>query len=84
MLLHPIRQNGQLHLRFRRIVGPEMDAEVMLAAHVAVHHELQNQAGALAGLEGHRTDDRSGRSTSLYDFDVGLLAEDERLITNVR
>ena len=53
----------------------QVHAEVMRAAHVAVHHEAHRQFGALAGLDRHRTDDGRGWSTALHDFDKGRLGQ---------
>jgi hypothetical protein len=61
-----------------------VNSEVVLAAHVTVHHELHRELRPLAGLEGRRTDGRDGRSTPLDDLDVGRLRKLERLIADIR
>ena len=60
-----------------------MHTEIMLAAHIAMHHKLHRQRGLLTGIEDHRTDGRCRRSTSLHDFDVRLPLEGQWLIANI-
>ena len=60
-----------------------MDAEIVLTAHAAMHHELHIQSRAFARSEDHRTDGRHRRSAPLDYFDVGLFAEFQRLVAGV-
>ena len=82
-LLHPIRQDLQRLIGLLGIVRGKVHTEIVLAAHIPVHHELHGQGGLLTGIEDHRTDDRCRRSTPLDDFNVGLLREAQRLIADV-
>jgi hypothetical protein len=61
-----------------------VNAKVVPAAHVAVHHELHLQERALAWLEGRRTDGRDGRSTPLDDFGIRRFRHAQRLVAHVR
>lgn len=65
------------------VVGNEVQAEVMRAAHVAVHEVFQGNYGAFAGLDGHRTDDRGRRSTPCSYFDVRGFGEPQGLIAYI-
>lgn len=60
-----------------------MDAEIVLAVHALVHHELQTHAGAFARLEDHRTDGRCRRSAPLHDFDIGRLTQLQGLVADI-
>ena len=82
--MHPVRQDGQRLIGLFGIIRGHMHTEVMLAAHIAVHHELHRQRSLLTGIEDHRTDGRCRRSTPLDDFNVGFLREAQRLIADVR
>ncbi len=84
MLLYPIGKDLDDFIRLGWIIGLQMQAEVMLAAHIPVHHILHGNGGAFTRLEGHRTDDRAGGSAALLDFDVRRFAKLERLIAYIR
>ena len=75
VLRHPVGQHGQRLVLPRRIVRRQVDSKIVLAAHVAVHHELQGEGGRFAGIEDHRTDGRIRRSTSLHHFHVRHVGE---------
>lgn len=60
-----------------------MNAEIVRATHVAMHHESYRKQSALARIEDHRTDGRRGRSTAFHNFDPGLLDEMQRLIADI-
>ena len=55
----------------------------MLAVHSFVHHEFKGKGRALAWFDSHRTDGRSGRSTPLLDFNIGILCETQGSIARV-
>jgi hypothetical protein len=81
---HPIRQNLQSLIGIVGIVRGQMHAEVVQAAHIAMHHKRHRHCGLLSRLEDRRTDGRNGRSTANLDFDEGLRGEAQRLIAGVR
>lgn len=82
-LWHPVGDYSQDALGLLRVVGGHVDAEIVEAAHVAVHHELHREGRAFTGVEGHRTDGWSGRSAPRGDFDVRLAGDAERFIAHV-
>ncbi len=51
--------------------------------HASVHHIIHGQEGFLSGLDGRRTDDSSGRSTALYQLNLGLTQDCQGLIPDV-
>ena len=65
------------------LVGRHMHLEDMLAAHLAVHHELHRERGAFTRLEGHRTDDRLRRSAPLHNLNDGHLCKAQWLVAGV-
>jgi hypothetical protein len=61
-----------------------MNGEVVLAVHTCVHHEYRRlNRRACSGLEYHRTDGESGRSTACQHFDIGLFPEFQYAIASV-
>jgi hypothetical protein len=60
-----------------------MHAEVMLAIHTFVHHELQFDCCFFTWVECRPTDDSAGRSATLQDFDARLTAKGKLGITHV-
>lgn len=83
MLLNPIGQHLHCLVRRAGIVRQKMNAKVMQAAHLAVHHKRHRHSGFLARLEDRRTDGRNGRSTARLDFYIRLLSKAQRLIAGV-
>ncbi len=60
-----------------------MNAEVVHTIHTFVHRELHRKGRTLSGFEHHRTDGRSGRSASLYDFDIGSFGKPQGLVSYI-
>jgi hypothetical protein len=81
---YPVRQHRQGVIGLFGIITGQVDTEVMLAAHVAMHQEFHGEIGALTGLEYHRTDGRNRRSTPFDDINIGLFFETEGLVPNIR
>ena len=79
--LDPIGEHGQGRIRVGGAVIGQMQPEIVLPAHIAVHQEFHRYARAFTWLEDHRTDGRGGRSTPLLDFDVGILGETQGSVT---
>ena len=55
------------------VIGQQMNEEFMLAAHTVMHGKLNGNGSGLAGVDGHRTGNRAGRSASLQEFKPRLL-----------
>lgn len=81
--LLPIRENGDDFIGFGRVVGWQMQAEVMQPAHGPMHKEFHADGCAFAWFDGHRTDGRGGRSTAFQNFNVRRFSEPEGLIANI-
>ena len=80
---NPIGKNRKRHLALPGIVVREMDSEIMLSTHLAVHHELHREGCRFTRLECHRTDDGGGGSTPLLNFNIRDLGELEGLVADV-
>ncbi len=74
-LLHPIGEDLDDFIRLGWIIGLQMQAEIVLAAHIPVHHVFHRNHGAVTRLDDHRTDGRGGGSAPLLDFHERRLAE---------
>jgi hypothetical protein len=83
-LWYPIGQNRNNLIGLGRVIGYQMEGEVVRAIHAFVHHKNGRlNRGAFAGFENHRTDGQAGRSTPLSDFDVRFFPEPERAISSI-
>ncbi len=83
LLRYPVRENLNFLFRLGFVVGFEMQAEIVHAAHVAVHHVLHRDYGAFTRVEGHRTDDRGWGSATLQYLDVRHFGEAQRLVADI-
>lgn len=84
-LRYPIGYYIHNHIRIYRVVGPEMNSEVMWTIHAFVHHEdtgLDNCA--FTGLEDHRTDGKLRGSAPLNYLDVRVFLETPCAVACVR
>ncbi len=82
-LWNPVGKESYFLVRLSWIVGLEVQAEIVLAAHVAVHHVFQRDSGAFTRLEGHRTDGRGGRSAPLLYFYIRRFGKAQGLVANI-
>ena len=80
---HPIGQHRQSAVWLLRVVARQVHAEIMFAVHTFVHHKLHRKGCTLSRFESHRTDGRRGRSAPLHDFDIGIFAKPQDLISNI-
>ena len=83
MLRYPVGKDGNFLVRLRAVIGFEMQAEIVLAAHIAVHHVFHRDHGAFTRLEGHRTDGRCGGSAPLLNFDKRRFGKAKWLVANI-
>jgi hypothetical protein len=82
-LWHPVRPYYDFLFWILRIIGYDMHAEVMLTIHTFVHHELQFDSGFFAWVECRPTDDSTGRSATLQDFDTRLTGKGKLGVADV-
>lgn len=60
-----------------------MHTKIVLATHVAVHHELHRKGRRFTGFEDHRTDGRNRGSAPLLDFDIRHFGKAQVLVADV-
>ncbi len=61
-----------------------MNSKIMRPIHAGVHHKNTGfNGGALTGFEDHRTDGQRRRSTTLHDFNKGVISDSQWLITYI-
>jgi hypothetical protein len=82
-LRHPIGQNSQSPVRLLGVIIGQMNAKIVHAIHALVHGKLHRQRGAFARSQSHRTDGKRRRSTTLYDFNVGVFGKSQGLISYI-
>ena len=60
-----------------------MHDKFVLSAHTLMHTETQPYSGGVTGVDGRRTDDRTGWSASLQQFHTGFALYFQRRIAPV-
>jgi len=69
---NPIGKDGQFLFGFKRVIGAQVDAEIVRPVHPLVHGEAQGHGSFLARLDGRRTDDCAGWSAAFDQFNLWL------------
>jgi hypothetical protein len=80
---NPIGEDGERDVFLVGIVVRDVNSEVMLPAHITVHHKLHRKGRRFTWLESHRTDDWGRKSTPLLDFNIRFFREKKRLIAGI-
>lgn len=71
-LRHPIGFNNKQLFRLHRIIGAQVDPELMRAIHTRMHHVVEDNGRFFTGIDCRRTDDSLGRSAALQYFNGRL------------
>lgn len=69
---------------FLKIIGVELNTEVMRSFHSFVHHKAHRNRCFCPRINGRRTDDSAGRSTPFDKFNWRFIIQDsQHLVANI-